>query len=105
MAISPTMIQYKAKYDNLLFLTKEIIHVQATNPDKKAAIKPIVKGRILALAKSIFPPKRSLAILPKINGITIRKEKRAALVLSFPSKTEVEIVAPLLEIPGNIAIA
>ena len=47
----------------------------------------------------------SFAILPKINGTTIKKENRAALVLSIPSSTAVDMVAPLLEIPGKIAIA
>ena len=46
-----------------------------------------------------------MAIFPKINGTTIRKEKRAAFVLSLPKSTEVEIVAPEREIPGNIAMA
>ena len=35
----------------------------------------------------------------------IRNENFAALALSIPNKTEVEIVAPDLEIPGSIAIA
>jgi hypothetical protein len=47
----------------------------------------------------------SLAIFPKIKGTTIRKENLAALFLSIPNKTEVEIVAPDLEIPGSIATA
>ena len=47
----------------------------------------------------------SFPILPKIKGTTIKKEKRAAFVLSIPNKTEVEMVAPDLEIPGKIAIA
>ena len=45
------------------------------------------------------------AIFPNIRGTTMRKEKRAALVLSLPRSTEVEIVAPDLEMPGSIAIA
>ncbi len=48
---------------------------------------------------------KSFAIFPNIKGMTIKNEKRAALLLSFPSKTDVEIVAPLLEIPGSIATA
>lgn len=40
----------------------------------------------------------SLATFPKINGTTIKKEKRAALVRSTPNNTEVEIVAPEREI-------
>ena len=37
--------------------------------------------------------------------MTIRNENRAALVLSTPSSTAVEIVAPDLEMPGSIAKA
>ena len=51
------------------------------------------------------PDKRSFIILPKINGTTIRKEKRADFSLSTPNNTDVEIVAPDLDIPGRIAIA
>ena len=47
----------------------------------------------------------SLAIFPKISGITIKNENRAAFDLSLPSNTDVEIVAPEREIPGSIAIA
>ena len=51
------------------------------------------------------PLNRSLVILPKISGTTIRKEKRAASDLSSPKITEVDMVAPLLETPGRIAMA
>src|SRR5690606_18345327 len=51
------------------------------------------------------PLKMSLAIFPKIKGTTIKNEKRAALVLSLPSKTDVDMVAPEREIPGSIAMA
>ena len=46
-----------------------------------------------------------LAMLPKMSGITIKNEKRAAFSLSIPSNTAVAIVAPLREIPGRIAMA
>lgn len=49
MAIKPTIAQYKEKYDNLLLLTKAIIHVQASNPDIKAAINPAESGMISEL--------------------------------------------------------
>ena len=42
---------------------------------------------------------------PKIIGTTIKKENLAATSLFNPKKIEVPIVAPLLEIPGNIANA
>ena len=51
------------------------------------------------------PSKISFAILPNINGITIKKENRAADSLSTPKSTDVAIVAPDLEIPGKIATA
>ncbi len=47
----------------------------------------------------------SFAILPKINGTTIKKENLAAFSLSIPNKTELEIVAPEREMPGKIAMA
>ena len=71
----------------------------------KAEIKPIKIGIISDDCKFKLPLTRSLPIFPKINGTTIKKENLAALVLSTPNKTEVEIVAPDLETPGNIAIA
>ena len=49
--------------------------------------------------------KSVLAILPKISGRTIKKEKRAAFSRSIPNNTAVAIVDPLLEIPGRIAMA
>ena len=72
---------------------------------KKAAIKPRISGPILIVSDKIFPSKRSLATLPKIKGTTIKNENLAEDVLSNPKITEVAIVAPDLEIPGNIAIA
>jgi hypothetical protein len=86
-------------------LTKEIIHLQAISPVIKAAIKPAINGIKDALSAAISPPKISFAILPNIRGTTIKKENRAAFSLSIPSNTEVEIVAPDLDIPGSIAIA
>ena len=41
------------------------------------------------------------AILPKMSGMTIKKEKRAAFSLSMPNKTAVAMVAPLREMPGE----
>ena len=40
-----------------------------------------------------------LAILPKIKGITIKNENRAALLLSIPKITPKAMVAPLRDIP------
>ena len=44
-------------------------------------------------------------MLLRITGITIIKENLAAFSLSIPIITADAIVAPLLEIPGKIAIA
>ena len=86
-------------------MTKEIIQVQANSPEINEAKKPYDKIVKLWLSKCISPFIKSLAILPRINGITIKNEKRAAFDLSLPNKTEVDIVAPEREIPGSIAIA
>ena len=68
-------------------------------------MKPIISGISVALSIKMSPLIMSLLILPKMRGTTIRKENRAAFSLSIPSKTEVEIVAPERETPGNIAMA
>ena len=104
MAIKPTIAQYNEKYDNLLFLTKAIIQVHANNPEIKAAINPADKGTISELWKLISPLKISLATFPKISGTTIKNEKRAALVLSTPNNTDVEIVAPEREMEGLTSV-
>ena len=65
----------------------------------------MASGTVSISVLKIDPLNRSFAILPKIRGTTIRKEKRAASDLSSPKMTEVEMVAPLLDIPGRIAIA
>ena len=105
MAMIPTIKQYTANHLSLLFLTNLIIQVQAAIPAIKAAIKPIPKVERFAVSVERSPLMMSLAIFPKINGTTIKNEKRAAFPLSFPNNTEVEIVAPLLEIPGSMAMA
>ena len=86
-------------------MTKDIIHLHAIRPVINAAMNPAIKGIIVALSDAIFPLKISFAIFPKIRGTTIKKENRAAFSLSIPRITDVEIVAPDLEIPGRIAIA
>ena len=70
-----------------------------------AEIKPQSKGKLSLEVKDKSPENISLVILPKIRGTTIKNENRADFSLSTPNKTEVEIVAPDLEIPGSIAIA
>ena len=68
-------------------------------------MNPVISGVRVTLSIIVSPLIMSLPILPKMRGTTIRKENRAAFSLSIPSKTEVEIVAPERETPGNIAIA
>jgi hypothetical protein len=68
-------------------------------------MNPIVKGVTSATFVKVSSSNKSLAILPIINGTTIKNENLAAFSLSIPNKTEVDIVAPDLEIPGKIAMA
>ena len=97
------MKQYIEKYFNWLFLTKRIIKLQANTPVINAPKKPMNNpSKSISLTKKA--PSMSFAILPNINGITI-KENRAADSLSTPKSTDVAIVAPDLETPGNIATA
>ena len=97
--------QYQLKYFNCAFLTILLIHLQAASPVKNAAINPMIKGNREVSATIVSVSKMLFAILPTIRGTTIKKEKRAALSLSIPKSTEVEIVAPEREIPGRMAIA
>ena len=79
--------------------------MQANKPEINAATKPIISGIAISLEKIKSPDNISLATFPKIKGTTIKNEKRAALLLSIPKSTDVEIVAPEREMPGKIAIA
>ena len=66
---------------------------------------PTINVKKLVSDIDMSPDNISCAIFPKINGMTIKNEKRADFSLSTPNNTDVEIVAPDLEIPGIIAIA
>jgi hypothetical protein len=79
--------------------------LHANSPVKKAATKPRANGPKFIASEKIFPSIRSFTTFPKIKGTTIRNENFAEDVLSNPKITDVAIVAPDLEIPGNIAIA
>ena len=70
-----------------------------------AAKKPTTKYEAEGILVTKYPEITSLAILPKINGITIKNENLAASALDTPNINDVEMVAPDLEIPGRIAIA
>ena len=105
MAKNPIAKQYEAKYFSFDFFTIDIIQVQATIPVTKAKANPIPNGKKSISVVSKAPSLMSFAIFPNINGTTIKNEKRAAFSLSIPKRTEVEIVAPDLDIPGNMAMA
>jgi hypothetical protein len=101
-------MQYVAKPFSLARLTSLIISLHAHKPVKKAEQKPIIRADNSLLPDDIGMLSMSSIsniILPKIRGTTIKKLNRAAFSLSMPNNTEVEIVAPDLEIPGKIAIA
>ena len=68
-------------------------------------MNPVIRIEILISLSKISPDKKSFSIAPNITGITIRKENLAASILLFPKKSEVQIVAPDLEIPGITAKA
>ena len=86
-------------------MTSLIIQLQAKKPVRKAAIKPVPRYESDCPWSKNVGSIRSLAIFPNISGTTIRNEKRAALARSTFSNTEVDMVAPDLDIPGSIAIA
>lgn len=86
-----------------------IIHRQAINPQTKAAKKPNRSAaRDIASVVSDgdgFPElsRTFLSVAPNINGSTIRKENRAAVVRSIFKITAVAIVLPERESPGRMA--
>ena len=86
-------------------MTNKIIHLHANRPVIKAEIKPSNKEMMSKFSKFNSLYNSDLAILPRINGITIIKENLAAFSLSIPIITADAMVAPLLDIPGKIAIA
>ena len=71
------------------------------NAEKKPN-KTVIRSKF---SKLISVDRIDLNIPPKIRGTTIKKENLAAFSLSIPITTAVAIVAPLLDIPGRIAIA
>ena len=89
----------------MLFATIFNISLHAKTPVKNEDINPIIRIEILISLSKIYPDKTSFSIAPNITGITIKKENLAASLLLFPKKSEVQIVAPDLEIPGIIANA
>ena len=66
-------------------------------PKKRLQQNLKVKKEIQFYHLVLRHPKVFSAILPKISGSTIKKEKRAAFSRSIPNNTAVAIVDPLLE--------
>ena len=74
-----------------------IIHLQAKQPDTKAATKPTISDRAgmsPAMASPFINFMPSSSASPKMGGMTIRKENWASLALSSPSKRPVAMVLP-----------
>ena len=100
------------KYDGIYCTVDTFRHLLTEKEAKlhlvsviKALKKPIAKGIIFGDSADRFPSRRLFAILPKIKGITIRNEKRAALSLLILRSTASAMVDPLREIPGIMATA
>ena len=89
----------------MTFLTIEIIQLQARIPLINAKIKPSSSDDWFIFSGMVLRSKAVLVILPKIRGRTIKNENRAAFSRSIPKRIALEMVKPLLEIPGKIAIA
>ena len=89
----------------MLLATIFNISLHAKTPVKNEDINPIISIEIWISLSKICPDKTSFSIAPNITGITIKKENLAASLLLFPKKSEVQIVAPDLEIPGITANA
>ena len=69
----------------------------ANNPDKKAVINPVINKPVSIIDMLLI----SVRETPKIIGIDNKNENLIAFSLLIPNNVAVEIVAPLLEIPGN----
>ena len=97
------MTQYAENQISLLFLTSDIIHLHAKNPEIKAETKPVSTTPHEMFSVMPAPEASSMRLAP-ITGIsTIRKENLAILSLLFPIINPVAIVAPDLDIPGMVA--
>src|SRR5574344_1975923 len=107
----PMMAQYIPKYISLPFLTIDIIHLQAAQPARNAAINPIesTPNDVSSLNAAVFAVlKRSIIsnkASPKIGGITIRKENCASFSFLLPRRRPVAMVVPERESPGKTATA
>ena len=85
-----------------------IIHLQATQPETKAATKPTANdnaGMLPATSSPFTIFITSNKASPKIGGITIKKENWASFALLFPNNKPVAIVDPERDKPGITAQA
>ena len=97
-----------AKYFKLLCCTIDIIYLEANTPEINDVIKAITKPFICAKSSCISDEVNiinSKKVIPIMGNSTIINEKSAAFFLSIFKNKAVEIVAPDLDIPGNIATA
>ena len=85
-----------------------IIHLQAMQPNTKAARKPTTSGTVSMLPITFSP----LAIFsvssrasPKMGGITMRNENWASDSFLLPSSRPVAMVDPERDTPGSTATA
>ena len=89
-------------------LTSAIIHLQATQPEMKAAMKPAMRGSM-----AMSPPMASPFIIlmassnasPNMGGMTMRNENWAMAALLLPSMRPVAMVVPERLRPGSTARA
>ena len=85
-----------------------IIHLQATQPETKAAMKPTANdnaGMSPATSSPFTIFITSSNASPQIGGITIKKENWASFALLFPNNKPVAIVDPERDKPGITAQA
>ena len=85
-----------------IYFNKKFI---ANNEDKKAVVRPTIKGKKLNEEISLKEEINSTIAAREIAGMPKRKENFAASLLSQPDTRAVEIVMPDLETPGIIAKA
>ena len=103
-----TKMQYNPKYFKLFFWTIEIMYLQAKSPEineaKKAITSPLICESSKCIAKELNNI-NSKKVIPMIGNSTIINANSAAFCLSIFRNRAAEIVAPDLEIPGNMAKA
>ena len=103
-----TKMQYIPKYFKLFFWTIEIMYLQAKSPEinevKKAITSPLICESSNCINEELNNI-NSKKVTPMMGNSTIINANSAAFCLSIFRNKAAEIVAPDLEIPGNIAKA